>query len=177
MITTRTALKAVAPVAGLLFAACSGSSQPAATPAKQRPSSPALTPVALRPPPGFTAAAAKQRATQYLALYSAGQWAAAYKYIAPSLDKNITEQVWLGVHDTCENPSTGPIYLVSHGLEPVGMVYFSVSPARAASALGSKLIYMTYEGGQWYNDPTNGWMYFGNSVSHAIAKAKGQGLC
>jgi hypothetical protein len=47
----------------------------------------------------------------------------------------------------------------------------------AASALGTKVIYMMYVGGQWYYDPTNGWIYFGHSVSHAIAKAKGQGLC
>lgn len=178
LITTRTAVKAATLVAaGLLLAACSGSSQPTATPPTQPPSSPNQTPVPLTDAPRFTVAAAEQRATQYLALYSAGQWAAAYKYIDPGLDKNITEEVWLGVHDACENPSPGPIYLVSHGLEPVGFVAFSVSPARAASALGSKLIYMTYSGGQWYNDPTNGWIYFGNSVSHAIAKAKGQGLC
>jgi hypothetical protein len=178
LITTRTALKAAAPVAaGLLFAACSGSSQPTATPATQPPSSPSKTSVPDAVAPRFTVAAAKQRAMQYLALYSAGQWAAAYEYIAPGLDKNISEEVWLGVHDACKNPSPGPTYLVSHGLQPVGLVDFSVSPTRAAAALGTKQIYMTYSGGQWYYDPSDGWIYFGHSVSHAIAKAKGQGLC
>jgi len=178
LITTRIALRAAAPVAaGLLFAACSGSSQPTGSPTTQHPGSPGKTSAphtALAP---FTVAAAKQRATQYLALYSAGQWAAAYQYITPGLDKNITEEVWVGAHDACKNPSAGPTYLVSHGLQPVGNVAFSVSPAAAASALGTKLIYMMYVGGQWYYDPTNGWIYFGHSVSHAIAKAKGQGLC
>jgi len=178
LITTSTVMKVVALVAaGQLLAACSGSSQPAPTPTTQPPNSPTTTPLPHSVAAPLTVAAAQQRATQYLALYSAGQWAAAYEYIAPGLDKNISKQVWVGVHDACKNPSVGPTYLVSHGLQPVGLVDFSVSPAGAASTLGTKQIYMTYSGGQWYYDPSNGWIYFGRSLSHAIAKAKGQGLC
>jgi len=178
LITTSTVLKVVALVAaGLLLAACSGSSQATSTLTTQPPTSPTKTPLPHSVATPLTVAAARQRATQYLALYSAGQWAAAYEYIVPGLDKNISKEIWVGVHDACKNPSPGPTHLVSNGLQPVGLVDFSVSPAGAASALGTKQIYMTYSGGQWYYDPSNGWIYFGHSLSNAIAKAKGQGLC
>jgi hypothetical protein len=178
LITTSTVPKVVALIAAvLLLPACSGSSQPASTPTTHPRNSPIKSRVAHSVAAPLTVAAARQRAAQYLALYSAGQWAAAYEYIAPGLDKNISKEIWVGVHDACTNPSAGQTYLVSHGLQPVGLVDFSVSPAGAASALGTKQIYMTYSGGQWYYDPSNGWIYFGHSLSHAIAKAKGQGLC
>jgi hypothetical protein len=181
--SARCALKVALPVAsGLLLAACSGSSQPAATTTTQAPRSPSRTPVPPAVAVPTTVAAAQQAATQYFDLYSistvldfdlysAGQYTAAYEFIAPGLRKNINEAVWVGVDQSCKNRSAGMTFVVSHGAraEGIPLVAFTVSLTGAASALSSGQVSMTYADGKWYYDPSDGWVYFGRTLPQALA--------
>lgn len=158
--------------AGLLLAACSGSSQPTTSTTPAPAPSPSSSPSSTAAP--VTLAAARQAATKFLDLYAAGSYAAAWELIAPGLRKNISEAAWVGVHQACKNPSARMTYVISHGvLAGVPLVVFTVSPEVAHS----KQLAFTYDDGAWGYDPSDGWIYFSHTFQQALATAKAKRRC
>jgi hypothetical protein len=174
---TKRAVRAVAAVAaGLLLAACSGSSQPAST--VTQPASPLIkpTPASLTPAPldfATMVGTAQKAATKFLGLYAAGQYAATWKLIDPGLRQRISEAAWVGVHEACTNQPAGTTYAVSRRGTPFAVMVFAVSPRVANNGQ----IAFTYDGGQWWYDPSDGWIYFDRTLQQALATAKAKGRC
>ena len=54
-----------------------------------------------------TAAGVRAAAQQFYALYSAGQWGAAWAYLAPAARGAVTVATWSAVHDACPGPTAG----------------------------------------------------------------------
>lgn len=59
-----------------------------------------------------TAAAARSVASQYLSLYSAGQWGAAWAFLAPSAQRLAPEGLWAAFHRDCPPQAAGMAYEV-----------------------------------------------------------------
>jgi hypothetical protein len=175
---TKSAVRAVAAVAaGLLLAACSGSSRSASTATQSASPSMKPTSASLTPAPldfATLVGTAQKAATKFLGLYAAGQYAATWKLIDPGLRKRISEAAWVGVHEACTNQPAGTTYRVSRRGAPFMVMVFAVSPRVANSGQ----IAFTYGGAsQWWYDPSDGWIYFGRTFQQALAVAKAKRRC
>ena len=85
---------AASTLAGLMLAACSTAKTAASSPATSAAAAPTSSPA--QP---VTKAAVRSAATSFFALYSAGQWAAAYALVAPPAQRVVSETTWARVHD------------------------------------------------------------------------------
>jgi hypothetical protein len=105
---------AAAAAAALIAAGCS--SPVTAPPGVPAATSPATAAAASTPAPAAqpkTAASARAAARQFLGLYSAGQYAASWTLLAPSVRRKVSQAAWVAVHEGCPPLSAGLAYNVS----------------------------------------------------------------
>jgi hypothetical protein len=126
-----------------------------------------------------TAIEATSVARQYFALYSAGQYAAAWSLFAPSAQHTVPLATWTGVHDGCVSPGSGLAYNVSDATVTGNTATVTVAFAGAASGLASGSEAFTYAGGRWGYTPSPAdlSLYQHGSVPADIAAAKAAGYC
>jgi hypothetical protein len=165
--------------ASVITAAACSSGTPAApsgstTVTATVPASPAATASAAQPE---TAAAARSVAEQYFGLYSAGQFAASYGLLAPSVRRAVSEATWVAVHQGCPAQAAGLAYKVSKATITGNTAIVTVSLAGAAASLGSESQALIYSAGQWGLVPSDLRLYKHGSVRADIAAAKAAGYC
>lgn len=124
-----------------------------------------------------TAAAAAAVARQYLGLYSAGQFAAAYGLLAPSTQQTVGEPTWVAVHQGCPSQAAGLAYDVKDTTLTGNTAVVTVTLAGAASSLASESEALTYSSGRWGFVPNDLSLYEHGSVKADIAAAKAGGYC
>jgi len=124
-----------------------------------------------------TAAAAAAVAKQYLGLYSAGQFAAAYGLLAPSTQQTVSEPTWVAVHQGCPSQSAGLAYDVKDTTLTGNTAVVTVTLAGAASSLASESEALTYSSGRWGFVPNDLSLYEHGGVKADIAAAKAGGYC
>lgn len=176
----RIAAAAVTAAALIATAACSSSTPAAtatsaATMAAATPTPAASTPSAATQPE--TAAAARAAARQFLGLYSAGQYAASWTLLAPSVKHKVSQAAWVGVHQGCPPQSAGLAYNVSKATMTGDTAVVTVSLSGAAAAIGSVSESLTYTAGRWGFVPSDLSSYGHGSVKADIAAAKAAGYC
>jgi len=175
----RIAAAAVAAAALIATAACS-SSAPAATATSAATIATTPTPAATTPSAAAqpeTAAAARAAARQFLGLYSAGQYAASWTLLAPSVKRKVSQAAWVAVHQGCPPQSAGLAYNVSNATLTGDTAVVTVSLSGAAAAIGSVSESLTYAAGRWGFVPSDLSSYGHGSVKADIAAAKGAGYC
>jgi flagellar capping protein FliD len=167
-------------IAAAVLTAAACSSAPQATSASNNaatttaPASPAAHASVAQPE---TAAAASAAARQYLGLYSAGQFAAAYGLFAPSARRAVSESTWVAVHQGCPPQASGLTYQVKDATVTGSTAVVTVTLAGAASSLASESEALTYSGGRWGFVPNDLSMYEHGSVKADLAAAKAAGYC
>ncbi len=170
---TRNALAAaVLATAALAVAACSASTAPA-------PAAPAATVKASAPSVPVTAAAARTAIRQYLALYSAGQWDAAWQYLAPSARKTAPEKLYAAFHGQCPSQAAGLAYQVKDVTMAGKTAVITYTIPVLAKAFGSATAAMAWTPGGWKveMDAASAALYSHGSLAADLKAAKAAGYC
>lgn len=166
--------------AGLIATAACSSSAPAAPATSAATMTATPTPVASTPSAAAqpeTAAGARAAARQFLGLYSAGQYAASWTLLAPSVKRKVSQAAWVAVHQGCPPQSAGLAYNVSKATLTGNTAVVTVSLSGAAAAIGSASESLTYTAGRWGFVPSDLSSYGHGSVRADIAAAKAAGYC
>lgn len=153
-------------------AACSASTSPSSSGASDT-----ATQAPSAPPAPETAAAAKSTAEQFFALYSAGQWSAAWKLMAPADQKQAPEQVYEAVHQGCPSQAAGLAYNVEKVTLAGSTAVVTYTISGAASALGSATMALSWTPAGWGVEPGEMSIYSHGSTAADIAAAKAAGEC
>ncbi len=141
------------------------------------PTAAATTPAAASPAQPATAAGARSAASQYFALYSAGEFAASWALLNPAVQRAIPQRVWVAVHEGCAGASAGLAYHIKNVMvdQDTAVVAFRLAGARPGLASGTEAF--AYAGGRWGYMPADMGLYRHGSVAKDIAAAKARGLC
>jgi hypothetical protein len=134
-------LVALAAAGGGAFYALHGRSAPPATataaPAEQAAAQPE------------TEAGVRSAATQFYALYSAGQWAPAWQMLTPAAQRQVPEATYAAVHAGCPSASAGLARVIKGVTMAGSTAVVTETVAGVASALGSVTDAWSYSGGRW----------------------------
>ncbi len=165
----RSILAATVLAAGLPLAACSVASEPGTGTA------PAVSSAA-QPD---TAAAAKTVAQEFFALYSAGQWDAAWQYLTPEDKQQVPESLYAGFHTACPSEAAGMAYSISNVTLAGTTAVVTYTIPVLAKILGSATQAMTWTASGWGVGLTSGSLaeYSHGSVKADVAAAKAAGQC
>lgn len=126
-----------------------------------------------------TAAAVRQDATQFYALYSGGQWAAAWQYLTPAAQAKAPVATWTAVHDGCPSASAGLARTIK-GVTVAGTAaVVTETIAGTLGSLGTVADAWDYSAGRWGIQPPASSLavYSHGSVAADIAAAKAAGDC
>lgn len=125
-----------------------------------------------------TAAAAKTAAQEFMALYSAGQWSAAWQYLTPADKAKIPESLYTAFHDGCPSKSAGLAYEIQDVTlaGPTAVITYTIP---VLAKLGSATMAMAWVPAGWgvsldasaLKDYTHG------SAKADIASARKTGEC
>lgn len=96
-----------------------------------------------------TAAAVRSDATQFYALYSAGQWAQAWAMLTPASQKAVPESTFAAVHQGCPSASAGLARVIKSVTMAGSTAVVTETVAGALSSLGSVTDAWSYSGGRW----------------------------
>lgn len=119
--------------------------RPSAAPASA--SSGAVTsPAAAQPE---TEAGVRAAATQFYALYSAGQWPQAYAMLTPAAQKQVSEATFVAVHQGCPSASAGLARVIKSVTLAGSTAVVTETVGGALSSLGSVTDAWDYSGGRW----------------------------
>ncbi|HEV3381679.1 MAG TPA: hypothetical protein VG142_11945 [Trebonia sp.] len=124
-----------------------------------------------------TAAAAKSAAEQFFALYSAGQWDAAWELLTPADQKEAPESVYEAVHVGCPSQAAGLAYDVQKVTLAGSTAVVTYTLSGAASSLGSATLAMSWTPAGWGIEPNQMDVYSHGSASADIAATKAAGEC
>ena len=169
----RGALVAATVLAGAACSSSTTSTTPPATTAATAPASPTAT----RTTQPKTAAAVTAVAKQYFGLYSAGQFAASWTLLAPSVQHTVSQVTWVTVHQGCPSQSAGLAYQVKDATLTGKAAIVAVSLTGAAASIGSESEALTYSAGRWGLVPNDLSLYRHGSIKADIAAAKAAGYC
>ncbi len=146
---------------------------PSATAAGTTTESPAAPPAPV--PPGARTGV-RAAAAQFDSAYFAGQFAAAWSLLAPTVRRKVTERVWVGVHDACPSTASG----VTRAIKAVtvfGNTAIVTEAVRAQSRRHTVEYVFYYMDGHWGYSPVDPGIYLHRSVAADIGAAKAAGLC
>ena len=126
-----------------------------------------------------TAAGVRAAAQQFYALYSAGQWGAAWAYLAPAARGAVTVATWSAVHDACPGPTAGLARVIKSVTFAGTTAVVSETVAGSLGNLTTVSDAWTYSGGRWGLSLSASSMSFykHGSVNADIAAAKAAGEC
>ena len=157
----------VAALAACSSGAPSSSAPPAATQAASS-SAPAVP---------DTAAAAKSAAKSFFALYSAGQYGAAWQYLTAADKTEAPLSVYKAVHAGCPSKAAGLAYSIKDATMAGKTAVITYGLSGAAGALGSATMAETWTPSGWTVNPDNMSVYSHGSASADLAAAKAAGDC
>lgn len=126
-----------------------------------------------------TEAGLRNAATQFYALYAAGQWAQSWALLAPASQQGVPESTYVAVHEDCPTSSDG----VARVIKSVTMAGSSaVVTETFAGSLGSVATVAdawTYAGGRWGISlaPSSMADYSHGSAKADVAAMKAAGDC
>jgi hypothetical protein len=160
----------------LAVTACASGS-PSATTSASAPAASSAAPAAAAQP--ATEAGVRAAATQFYALYAAGQWSSAWAYLSPATKGAVSEATFTAVHEGCPSPSAGMARVIKSVTLAGSTAVVTETVAGAASALGSVTDAWHYAGGQWGVElaPSALAVYKHGSAAADIAAAKAAGNC
>jgi hypothetical protein len=153
------------------FIGSSGKSAPSATSAGVTESQAAAQPE--------TEAAVRSDATQFHALYAAGQWAQAWEMLAPASQKAVPQSLYVAVHQGCQSPSAGMARVIKSITMAGSTAVVTETIGGALSSLGSVTDAWTYSGDRWgiTLDPSGLKDYSHGSAAADVAAMKAAGDC
>jgi hypothetical protein len=130
-------------------------------------------PVASSPVQPDTAAGAQTAAQQAFQLYTAGQYAAVYADLVPSVQSSVAKATWVAVHQRCQVPLAGASYTVASPLLAGQSAVFTVS---FGSSSETQVFY--YLTGKWLWAPSGqNLAAYQGSVTHIVSQMKSEGYC
>lgn len=126
-----------------------------------------------------TEAGVRADATQFYALYAAGQWAQAWEMLAPSAQKTAPESVYVAVHEGCPSASAGLARVIKSVTMAGSTAVVTETVAGALSSLGSVTDAWAYSGGRWgLTLPASSVKdYSHGSATADVAALKASGAC
>jgi hypothetical protein len=126
-----------------------------------------------------TEAALRSAATQFYALYSAGQWPQAWTMLAPSSQHAVPEATFAAVHDGCPSASAGLARVIKGVTMAGSTAVVTETVAGTAGALGSVTDAWSYAGGRWGITLSQSSMadYSHGSAAADVAAMKAAGQC
>ena len=116
-------------------------------------------------------------AAQFDSAYFAGRFATAWSLLAPTVQSQVPENVWVGVHDGCPAATPG----VTAAIKAVtvfgdtAIVTETVHAAQSGPHTTEYVFY--YANGHWGYSPVNPGIYHRGSITADISAAKKAGLC
>ena len=172
-------------MAGLVAVGLAGCTNSASTPASSGTTEPAPAssgttrpaPVQASPLPSGAVASARAAAAQFDHAYFASKYAASWDLLTPVVKRQVPENVWAKVHESCPATTSG----VTRTIKAVtvfgttAIVTEKVRRANSSQHTVENVFY--YAGGHWGYAPVNPGIYHGRSISADIAAAKAAGLC
>ena len=126
-----------------------------------------------------TAAGVRVAAKQFYALDSAGQWGAAWAYLAPAAQRAVPAATWTAVHDGCPGPTAGLARVIKSVTFAGRTAVVSETVAGSLGNIAAVSDAWTYSGGRWGFSPSASSVsiYRHGSVKADIAAAKAAGEC
>jgi hypothetical protein len=126
-----------------------------------------------------TEAGVRAAATQFYALYAAGQWDSAWASLAPSVQAQVPEATFTAVHEGCPSPTEGMARVIKSVTMAGTTAVVTETVAGAAGALGSVTDAWQYAGGRWGISLSASALtvYTHGSVAADIAAAKAAESC
>jgi hypothetical protein len=170
----RTALAAAGALAAVLPAAACSASLSAGAPA-----APAAAVKAAAPAVPDTAAAARSAVQRFFALYSAGQWDAAWQYLAPASRKTAPEKLYAAFHAACPQASAGMAYQVKDVTMAGNTAVITYTIPAVEKIMGSATTAMAWTSGGWKTelDAASTALYSHGGLAGDLKAAKAAGYC
>jgi hypothetical protein len=156
---------------GVLSACGSGAASSSTPPAAVAPATSAA------PAVPDTAAAARSAAKSFFALYSAGQWAAAWQYLTAADKAEAPLRVYQAVHAGCPSKSAGLAYAIKDTTMAGKTAVITYGLSGVAGALGSATMTEKWTPSGWTVNPDNMSVYSHGSASADLAAARAAGDC
>ena len=161
---------------GLIAAGLVGCSGPAASPsatgsASAAPAAPAS------PAEPHAQAGARTAAARFDSLYLAGQFAASWDLLAPTVKRQVPQQVWVGVHEGCPSARAGTARAIKAVTVFGTVAIVTEKLAGAPPKHGTAEEVFHYANGRWGYSPNELSVYLHKTVLADIAAAKAAGLC
>ncbi len=120
---------------------------------------------------------ARAAATEVYSLYSADRFVAFWNLLAPATKRQISERVWVSVHEACPSAVAGKPRVIKAmtvfgdaAIVTEGISGTSLKPGTAEDVFN-------YVDGQWTFTPGDVSTYRHGSVTADVAAAKADGLC
>lgn len=123
-----------------------------------------------------TASAAKSAAASFFALYSAGQWGAAWQYLARADKAEAPRSVYEAVHAGCPSKAAGLAYAIKGATMAGKTAVITYTLSGAAGVLGSATMAETWNRSGWKVHPDMS-LYGHGSVKADLAAARAAGDC
>jgi hypothetical protein len=133
---------------------------------------PAAAPVSLKMQARVRAAAAR-----FYSLYSASQFAALWNLLSPDARREVSEGVWVSVHDACPGAAAGKFRIIKAVTAFGNAAIITESVAGALANPGTAEDVFSYVGGQWAYSPAEMSIYRHESIAADITAAKTAGYC
>lgn len=122
-------------------------------------------------------AALRPTVTHFYSVYLGREVAASWDLLAPAVKKQISMQVWTGVHDACRPVNAGEARVIKavtvFGNSAIVTIAIAGIPAKA----GVSEDIFSYAQGRWGYSPTDIGIYRHGSITADVAAAKAAGIC
>ena len=122
-------------------------------------------------------AGARAAAAQLYALYSASQFAAFWDRLAPAAKRQVSERVWVKVHEACTSAAAAESRTIKAVTVFGSAAIITEAIAGAAAEPGTAEDVFSYVNGRWSYSPGNLSIYHHGSVTADVAAAKAAGFC
>jgi len=145
----------------------------------------ATAPATLRPAPDNTGAAephaqsgARAAAVRFDHLYQAGRYAASWSMLAPSVRRQIPQQLWVRVHQACQSAVVATSARTIRSVTVFGTAAIVTETVTAGPSRHRRAEEVfSYVHGQWAFSPNNLAVYHHGSPAADITAARAAGLC
>ena len=126
-----------------------------------------------------TEAGVRAVATQFYALYAAGQWPLAWAILAPSSQQAVPESLYVAVHQGCPSGSAGMARVIKSVVMAGSTAVVTETVAGALGSLATAADAWTYDGGRWgfVLSAADMSVYSHGSAAADVASAKAAGDC
>jgi hypothetical protein len=163
--------------AGLAGCTSSANTPPPGTPVSTAPATTARAAPPVNSVPAGAKADVRAAAAQFDTVYFADRFAAAWDLLAPTVQRQVSKEAWVGVHNACPSAASGTTSVIKSVTVFGGTAIVTETARRANSTRGTIEYVFYYSGSYWGYSPANPGIYRRGSVAADIAAAKAAGLC